>query len=267
MLVHTSVAIGVGAAAPPRPDRSVSTTSPLAATTSGSGSKPSGLATATCMPSAPAAAIREWQTLLQPSPTQASLRPSSEPSRSRRVSTSASAWQGWWRSVRPLMTGHVGGVGQLARPRCVGSGADHDRVHVARQHDAGVLDRLAAAELHVGRRQVDSGAAQLGDAHLERDAGAGGRLLKDHRQRAARQQPVLGTPLACSSFSRSARSSSVEQLGGRQRVDREQVAAGQRRRGRVGEHRHGCKSMPQMCMNMRSLDCGRAPDRASHRPP
>ncbi len=43
--------------------------------------------------------------MLLPSPIQATLRPSSRPKRSSMVMTSESTWQGWWVSVRPLITG------------------------------------------------------------------------------------------------------------------------------------------------------------------
>ncbi len=46
----------------------------------------------------------ERATLL-PSPTYATRTPCSEPSASRRVTRSASAWQGWWSAVSMFTTG------------------------------------------------------------------------------------------------------------------------------------------------------------------
>ena len=51
----------------------------------------------------------------------------------------------------------------------VGEGADHDAVHVARQHARRVGDRLAAAELDVARREEERVPAELKGADLERD--------------------------------------------------------------------------------------------------
>ena len=61
---------------------------------------------------------------------------------------------------------HVGVLGQFHHLAVV-HGADDDGVDEARQHLGGVLDRLAAAQLHVAARQHDGGAAQPGDADLE----------------------------------------------------------------------------------------------------
>ena len=57
-----------------------------------------------CAPKRAAANISEFDTLLL-SPTYASFRPSSRPLCSRIVRKSAIAWQGWLKSVRPLITG------------------------------------------------------------------------------------------------------------------------------------------------------------------
>ena len=72
--------------------------------------------------------------------------------------------------------------------------ADHQPVEVARQHGGGVLQGLATPELKVGGCQVQAHSAELEDADLERDACAGGRLLKDHHQRAAGEEVVLLAP-------------------------------------------------------------------------
>ena len=78
-------------------------------------------------------------------PTTRRACPSIGPRCSSKVITSAMSWQGWVRSVRPLMTGTV--RAPPARAAALLGGAHHDRVDVARQHARGVGDRLAAAEL------------------------------------------------------------------------------------------------------------------------
>src|SRR3954466_3327806 len=80
MLVQTSVTTA-SAPATASIGSSLTVTPPASATTPGSGSNPSGVATRTSMPSMPAAVISEWQTLLQPPPTHASVRPASSPTR------------------------------------------------------------------------------------------------------------------------------------------------------------------------------------------
>ena len=117
MLVQTSVAIA-SAPATASAGSSSTVTSPAADTTPGSGSNPSGVATVTRIPSMPAAVIRLWHTLLHPSPTHASRLPSSGPRRSRSVSTSASAWQGWCRSVSPLITGTSAAAARASASAC-----------------------------------------------------------------------------------------------------------------------------------------------------
>ena len=66
----------------------------------------------------------------------------------------------------------------------------HDRVDVAGQHPAGVLDRLASPQLEVARGQDDRMCPQLRHGHLERDAGARARLLEDQRDRST-GEPAL----------------------------------------------------------------------------
>src|SRR5690348_2039555 len=56
------------------------------------------------MPNRSAVNISEWATLF-PSPTKASVRPRRSPNCSCNVNTSASAWQGWYRSLSALITG------------------------------------------------------------------------------------------------------------------------------------------------------------------
>src|SRR5215212_2515229 len=68
---------------------------------------------------------------------------------------------------------------------------DHDPVEVAREHDRGVLDGFAAAELKVAGREVEAATAELVDPDLERDTGPRRRLLEDHSERAAGEKVVL----------------------------------------------------------------------------
>ena len=68
--------------------------------------------------------------------------------------------------------------------------AHHDDVAHARHDLARVFHRFAAAQLGVARVQVDGGAAQLVHAGLEREAGAGRVLFKDHHQGAVDQWMV-----------------------------------------------------------------------------
>ena len=91
------------------------------------------------------------------------------------------------REVRqPIDHGDRGEAGQLLDFGVV-VGADHDAVDVARQHAGGIGDRLPAADLDVLAGEEERPAAQLVGADLEGDAGAGGRLGEDHRQRLASQ--------------------------------------------------------------------------------
>ncbi len=75
--------------------------------------------------------------------------------------------------------------------------APHDRVDVAGQHLSGVLQRLLAAELGAAAVDDDGVAAELRDADLEREPGAGGVLVEDDRdtarpvERAAAERVLL----------------------------------------------------------------------------
>ena len=137
------------------------------------------------MPSLPQPSARLRATLLA-SPTQASVRPSSRPISSRIVYRSAIAWQGWPKSVRPLITEQV---------QCSASStavwwrlaADHDHVDVLAQHAAEIGDALAAAEADVVA-QEERAAAQVGHGRLEADAGAQRLLLEEQGHHAAGQQ-------------------------------------------------------------------------------
>ena len=107
--------------------------------------------------------------------------PRSSPRCSRIVNTSASAWHGCSRRVRPLMTGIAGLGGELdddlvrTRPR-------HDRVDEALEVAGDVADGLAGAHDGV-LGQVDRVPAELGHAGLERHPRPQAGLLEEHRQR------------------------------------------------------------------------------------
>ena len=68
--------------------------------------------------------------------------------------------------------------------------ADHDGINIARDHPRRVGHGFLARQLHLIAGQHQGGAAQLPRRHVERDAGAGGLLVKDHRQHLAVQRPV-----------------------------------------------------------------------------
>ena len=57
-------------------------------------------------------------------------------------------------------------------------GAVHNSIVIAAQHAGGILDRLAAGNLHVSGAQIGAKAAHLVDANLQAGAGAGGMLAK-----------------------------------------------------------------------------------------
>ena len=59
-------------------------------------------------------------------------------------------------------------------------GAEHGAMDHPAQHARGVLDGFAAAKLDFAGREEDHLAAQLADADLEGDAGAGGGLGEQH---------------------------------------------------------------------------------------
>src|SRR5919204_5542030 len=68
-------------------------------------------------------------------------------------------------------------------------------VEVAREHCRGVAERLAAAELQIGGREVERVAAELRDPDLEGDASPRRGLLEDHPEGAAGEKVVLLSPL------------------------------------------------------------------------
>ena len=83
-----------------------------------------------------------------PSPIQATVAPLMAPFFSSKVITSAMTWQGWERTVEPVDHRHGGVRGKLEQ-RLVRSGAQHDRIDIARQHARGIGDGLAPPQLHV----------------------------------------------------------------------------------------------------------------------
>ena len=74
--------------------------------------------------------------------------------------------------------------------------ADHDAVHVARQHARRVGNRLAAAELDVARREEERVSAELKRADLERHARARARLHEDHGERFSGERLLVVLPVA-----------------------------------------------------------------------
>ena len=110
-------------------------------------------------------------------------------------------------------------------------GADHDRVHHAREDPGIVLDGLPAPELGVPWREEQGMAAKLHHAGLERDPGPGGRLLEDHGQGTVAQGPVvLAAPEH--GLQLGAPSDQGAHLGGSQVQQGQQVPGG----GRYGLH-------------------------------
>ena len=72
--------------------------------------------------------------------------------------------------------------------------ADDDALHEAGEHPGGVGGRLPAAHLHArlpAGGQEEAVAAELGDADLERDAGARGLLGEDQGERLARERVAV----------------------------------------------------------------------------
>ena len=82
---------------------------------------------------------------------------------------------------------HRGVLGQL-REALVGAGAKPDCDHLPREHDRGVAQRLAAAELQLVRAEHRGMAAELHDAGLEREPRARGRALEYQRHRPTLQR-------------------------------------------------------------------------------
>ena len=82
---------------------------------------------------------------------------------------------------------HRGVFGKLQQMRLLDR-ADHDGVHIARQHARRVGHGLAAPELGAAGLQHHRVAAELANSDLEGDPGPGRGLLEDQRQRLAGQR-------------------------------------------------------------------------------
>ena len=143
------------------------------ATISGLGGYPGGQARAKSIPSRSAHSISEWATLL-PSPTNASFSPPGPPKRSRMVCISASAWQGWNRSLSALITGTRD---QCARSSTVACEKTRATMPFTQR------SRLRATSLSGSRTPRPFGkeriAAQLLDGQLEGQARAQRGLLEE----------------------------------------------------------------------------------------
>ena len=81
-----------------------------------------------------------------------------------------------------------------------------------------------AAELQVAGREVEAGSAELRDPDLEAHARARRRLLEDHPEAAALEQPVRH-PLALARLQAVGVVEDEQELVGRPVVDAEEVAA------------------------------------------
>ena len=99
------------------------------------------------------------------------------------VCRSASTWQGWNSSESALTTGTVAADGHGVEP-VLPERPPHDGVDVAGQHLRGVLQRLVAAQLGAAAVDDDGVPAELRDAHLEGEPGAGGVLVEEDRDAA-----------------------------------------------------------------------------------
>ena len=143
-----------------------------------------------------------------------------------------------------------GGRGRQLLDVGVRVGADHDRVQVAAEHDAGVADRLAPAQLHLGGGQVDGAPAQLVHADLERHARARRRLLEDQPERPPGQQGV-GDPRALHRLQLVGQIEHGDHLLGREILDAQEVATGER--GRVSTSM--CMSIPSRWKSMHMEGC------------
>mgnify|MGYP007034008736 CR=1 FL=1 len=76
-------------------------------------------------------------------------------------------------------------------------GADHDRIDHPAKHAGGIGNRFPASDLGCPRIHDQRRSAQLTHRHVERDAGAGAVLFKDHRQHAVLERGVGIDPALC----------------------------------------------------------------------
>ena len=99
------------------------------------------------------------------------------------VCRSASTWQGWNSSESALTTGTVA-VAAMAISRSCPNVRHTMASTIAGQHLCGVLQSLVAAQLGAATVDDDGVPAELRDAHLEGEPGAGGVLVEDDRDAA-----------------------------------------------------------------------------------
>ena len=120
------------------------------------------------------AALSQLTARLLPSPTMTTFLPSMVPRRSSTVRMSAMTWQGWFRSVSPLITGtrRARQVDDFA----VVEPADHDAVAHPAEDLRHVVHRLARADPDFLVRDEHRLAAELAEGDLEADARAQARL-------------------------------------------------------------------------------------------
>ena len=209
-------------------------------------------------PKRAAASIQVRATLL-PSPHQATVWPAIGPRCSSKVITSAISWQGWLAAVRPLITGTVACAAISVQPlRAVG--AQHDRVHVARQHARGVGHGLAAAESASPPPSARHVAAELAHRHLEADAGAGARACRRPAPGSLpgqRPRPRAGALVGCGGVEHPAQGRRVEVA----QVEEVAGAAAPRRAGR--RCAGGAQASPPPAPSGSALGRGGGPRRAS----
>ena len=113
------------------------------------------------------------------------------PQRWRRVSRSASAWQGWARSESRLTMG-TSSTAAMRFEHGVVEDAGPDDAVVASQDPGDVLDALAVVDADLVAPDGDGVAAEADDRHLGGVAGPGRRLLEDERHAPARRGPGSG---------------------------------------------------------------------------
>ena len=125
--------------------------------------------------------------MLLPSPIKHSFSPSSRAMCSRMVIRSASTWQGWQKSVRPLITGMEAYFGQRLHLFLI-KGADHDAVTVAADSTRAVSSMGSPRPIWLSLPDRKMRVApQLEHPGLKGHPGAGGVLFKDHGQGLALQ--------------------------------------------------------------------------------